>query len=118
MPTRPLPPNTCNGTVNLHVDAWRAFRRLAYMHSESAGARLRRLIAADLASARARGLELVRDARQMILPLAMLLVAACGLLAVGVASITGHNELRRPRIIRRVARRRDHPGVDIEGDAV
>lgn len=100
MPTRPLPPGTCNGSVNLPVPEWQQFSRLAFMSGESAGARLRRLIRGDLSAAKARGLQLVKDARQMVMPFAAGVIVFFGFAATAWTAVCGAQELRRPAPLR------------------
>lgn len=103
MATHPLGPGKTNGSVNLPVDTWRQFTRLAYVSNQSASERLRTLVEFDLAAARARGVQLVHDARQLVLPLAACLVlalGALGFLATVTAAVLGDAELRRPTIRR------------------
>lgn len=96
MPTRPLPHGTVNGTINAPRELWLQFGRLASIEGRSISDLGRELIACRVADAKARGLELARDTRQLVLPLAACFVFAAGLLAVAVAACLGDAELRRP----------------------
>lgn len=96
MSTHAIQPGRCNFPVNMPVEMRREIGRLATMHGQSTGAYIRGLIEQSIADAKGRGLEILRDARQTVLPLAACLTIACGLAATIISAAIGENQLRRP----------------------
>jgi glycerate-2-kinase len=114
MATTPIPAGTCNGSVNCPVPLWRDFCRLAAMRGMSAGEYARELFRAEVDAAKAKGIEIVREAAQQVMPWGLCLVIGLGFAATIVAAAIGQSELRRPAngrvvnsiaVVRRVGRR-------------
>lgn len=101
MPTRPIGPGTRNLSINAPAAMAQALGRLATLEGyRSVGELARELFAARLDAARARGLELARDARQMVLPLALCFTLVAGFACTIAAAIVGAADERRPAIVR------------------
>lgn len=106
MSTHAIPRGTCNFPVNMPREMRREVGRLATIEgAPSVGAWVRDVLRDRLAAAHAHGVEVVRDARQMLLPLGCVLMIGLGLGCVMVASVAGDNEPRNGRRVR--GRRRD-----------
>lgn len=107
MPTRPIGPGTRNLSINAPVVMAQALGRLAVVEGyRSVGELAREMFAQRIAQARARGLEIARDARQLMLPLSLCFVVAAGIAAVAVASICS-DDFQARRLVRRRRRRDD-----------
>lgn len=104
MPTRPLPPGTCNFPVNLPVDLRRDAGRLAYAADKSLGAWLREMVAVQVSDAYAKG-HLIDRSAQRSLELGLCALFAAGVGFVAAAALSGDSE---PRAFRRPGRRRDN----------
>ena len=97
MATRPLPAGTRNGSVNAAIDTWADFGRVAAMRNTTMSELLRGYMEHEIRTMRIRTGEIIRDARQMVLPFALCLVVAVGVAAGVVAAALGQNEIRTVR---------------------
>lgn len=111
MPTHPIPTGTVNFAVNIPEPLRAKLGRLATMKgASSTGAFVRILVTEAIVDAEKRGLELVREANQILMPWAFCPFIAFGMGAVAGAALIGENEPRRPGI-QRVASGRPSRGV-------
>lgn len=107
MSTHALPRGTCNFPVNMPVEFRRELGRMATIeHAPSVGAWVREVIEERIAQAKARGVEVLRDARQLVLPLGCVLVIGIGLGCLAAAMLAGDQDAIA-RAARRGGRRRD-----------
>jgi hypothetical protein len=112
MPTRPIGPGTRNLSINAPDAMAQAIGRIAWAEGyRSVGELARELFAQRITQARARGLELARDARQLVLPLAMCFIAVVGLVAVALAAVCS-DDFQARRMVRRRRRREDEIGIE------
>jgi hypothetical protein len=112
MATNPIPAGTRNRTFNVCTEVDLKLGRLVTVQgAPSKSAFVRDLVLDAIEEAERRGLELARDARQLLMPWAVCLVAATGFACVAARALVGESELRRPQIARRVktGRRDDAP---------
>jgi hypothetical protein len=101
MPGHAIGAGTRNLSANVPERLHRAVGRLAVMRGHrSMGEFVRAVLEREVAQVQARGVELMRDARQTLMPWALCLVVACGFAATAIAAALGDTELRRARISR------------------
>ena len=128
MPTRPLPPNTKNQSVNLPETAKRAWGRLAFVRDVSSGMLIKFLMSCELEEAMERGeiakeaaLQAIEDLRAQFPDAVKALKKpkTYGLILIGVFSLASSVPRRsrrtfsaRPQLVRQVRAHRKYDGME------
>jgi hypothetical protein len=117
MATNPIPAGTRNRTFNVRTEVDLKLGRLVTVNgARSKSEFVRDLVLDAIDEAERRGLELARDARQLLMPWAICLVAGVGFACVTARALAGESELRRPQIARRVKTGRREGWLVFEGE--